>query len=465
MRIITSLFKPLLLVIAFSYISCTKSETSYMKNDADNVFTISSKISLDEAFLIASGNNGQTKGLDVDITPILEGNDTVLYLINYPQGWSVMPADRRLPSALITCDEGHITLDELLANDSAEYYVKSLMNEVKELVSHPEDISLDAFNTKASTPPMSFYEDGTWWTYVSRYESSTTTDKIQNSLILTKWGQGDAVRKWNINAPYTDINRTDNCPTGCTSVAFAQVLYYLHTKTGFPAQTYRDFGSVSFCLNGNNNEPYPAIITDHNTYKSDMSDCWSDMPHIASTSLSNSDYAVVSSLMVRLGYLFESEYYPTKTNTRSDYIVSGLYDGFGITCSKSGYSVNTLPNQIYTLKLPVVLNMSRIDSNGNRSGGHTFIADGYKKVTHHYTFVYKAMDESSTRYKYINDAAQNSSEYVSLNWGHDGSGDRASTGAVIWYNMGTSYTYSGTSETHTYNNVLGDSEMFYNFSH
>ena len=92
--------------------------------------------------------------------------------------------------------------------------------------------------------------------------------------------------------------------------------------------------------------------------------------------------------------------------------------------------------------MPVVLFMSRLNpDNPDQLLGHAFLADGYRKTTETYTYVYKTMDDSSTTYKEIENAEVHVNEYVSLNWGYNGSGDVNDQGGVIWYNLDSDFSY------------------------
>ena len=406
--------------------------------------TVSSKINLDEISLMVANNQIQTKGGQVSVEPVLEGEDTVLFLVNYPQGWSVMSADRRLPMNLITSDSGSITLNELMANESLESYIRAMMKEIKSMVANPIDMT----QTKASnTPPMSFYdENGIWWVYSHKYVESSTINKQQMPLIKTKWGQGST---WNVNAPYTSSTRTSHCPTGCTNVAIAQLLYFLHNKTGVPVKSYRHFGTNAYYSEPNDTADGHILTSDEVSYYN-FSDCWAEMP-LNQNSASEAGAKLVSSLMVRLGYLFESGYKPDGTGTFRVKVKPALSSAFNISTTFSAYDKDIVGQQIYSSKNPVVLMMHGIKPSTQDTVGHTFLADGYRKLTENYTYVYKTMDETSTTYKYIQNAETYVNEYVSLNWGYDGSGDINNQGGVIWYNLDSSFSYQYSSGTVVYN--------------
>ncbi|MGN0195649.1 MAG: C10 family peptidase [Candidatus Cryptobacteroides sp.] len=181
-----------------------------------------------------------------------------------------------------------------------------------------------------------------------------------------------------------------------------------------------------------------------------FSDCWAEMP-LNKNSASDAGAQLVSSLMVRLGYLFESGYKPDGTSTYNANIKPVLSSAFNISSTYVAYDEDILIQQINSLNNPVVLMMYGYDSSIQANVGHHFLADGYRKLTENYTYVYKTMDETSTTYKYIQNAETYVNEYVSLNWGYDGSGDINNQGGVIWYNLDSSFSYQYNSGTVVYN--------------
>lgn len=367
-----------------------------------------------------------------------------------------MPADRRLPMNLITCESGSISLEELMTNESQEAYIRALIKGIKSMVSNPVDMIKAQLDTKSSNLPMSFYdENGVWWAYAYKYIAQSTINKQQLPLIQTKWGQESP---WDINAPYISATSSIHCPTGCTNVAIAQLLYYLHYKNGVPEKTYRHFGTYSHYDSSTESATGHILTSDEVAY-SDFSDCWSDMP-LTMNSASDVGARIVSSLMVRLGYLLKAQYASDGTGVNVNKVKSVLSSNFNISSTYADYDATIMEQQISSSKNPVVIFMWRntSDPEPNNIAGHTVIADGYKKTTETYTYVYKTMDSSSTIYKYIEDAEVYVNEYVSLNWGYNGDGDRdPNNGGVIWYNLEIPFSYN--SKTYDLDNM-----MLYNFN-
>ena len=428
-----------LLLILFQ-VSCSDALTNQSVAKTGQTGIISSKLGIDEIMSMVSNNHNHTKGETVSVEPVLEGEDTVLYLVNYAQGWSVMPADRRLPINLIASDKGSIAKEELFANESMEDYVRTMMKEIQPMVSNPVDMTeiLPDCTKASNTPPMTFYdENGVWWAYAYKYVASSSVNRQQLPLVRTKWGQS---YPWNVNTPYTSSARTSHCPTGCTNVAVAQLLYYLHNKTGNPDKSYLSFYTDSFyCEPADTNDGH--ILSSNEISYTTLADCWDEMP-LNRSSASVSGAQLVSSLMVHLGYLFESGYTPSGTATYRAKVQPMLYSALSVSSTFTNYDLDIMVSQIYSSKMPVVLFMSRLNpDNPDQLLGHAFLADGYRKTTETYTYVYKTMDDSSTTYKEIENAEVHVNEYVSLNWGYNGSGDVNDQGGVIWYNLDSDFSY------------------------
>ena len=87
---------------------------------------------------------------------------------------------------------------------------------------------LNVIDTDSDTWEENRYDPGTeWMEWYTEYLNQTTQQ--QNHLLATKWGQGTP---WNSKTPVRYGG--DHCYTGCTNVAVAQVLYYLHGEIGIP---------------------------------------------------------------------------------------------------------------------------------------------------------------------------------------------------------------------------------------
>lgn len=137
----------------------------------------SSKLTLDDVeSIIIERNNLRTRVIPTyRIDPILCGRDTVMYLVNYDNGWDVISGDLRTDPILIFCDEGSITEEELYSNPAQEAVMKGLTQYLDSLVNNPVKI-LDNSHSKGNpTPPYSYFDaSGVLWVYDGRFLAYST---------------------------------------------------------------------------------------------------------------------------------------------------------------------------------------------------------------------------------------------------------------------------------------------------
>ena len=169
-----------------------------------------------------------TKGAesDIEVLPILSGNDTVMYIVNYHEGWELLSGDRRISKVLAMCESGNLhesdmqgnpVLSDLLA--TAKHQISlSLGNSIS-----PIDNGTDTWNT--AYPPAS---EG-WICLGSQVLSHNSG--VQDHLTTTKWGQQ---YPWNIKAPYTSQLKKNHCYTGCVIVIVSTTHPSVMGKHTFP---------------------------------------------------------------------------------------------------------------------------------------------------------------------------------------------------------------------------------------
>ena len=270
--------------------------------------------------------------------------------------------------------------------------------------------------------PLSYGEKGFNDHGLIVIDTLVIVDEEQDHLLETKWGQG---YPWNNRAPYTSSAMSTHCVTGCVPVAIAQTLYYLHYKIGYPQQTYDDCTCTAYIPSGSN---YVQISSSDISFANSSlsSTFWDDCP-LTNTGGITSDYNIVSTLMVRLGYLLGSKYYTSHTSTIFGMgIVNVLYDYYSLNSSLVTNTVNydTIRNNVYADEMPVLLTI------GGDVGAHMVVVDGYKKKTTKYIYCYLEVGGGHVPYQTITDSYR----MVAINWGWDGNGDSDSAGNTIWYN-------------------------------
>lgn len=436
MNTISKLF--LSLLVGIIVLSCSNKEVILRSTDKAS---INHNVSLKNVRQYITDIKGfqPTKADAVSIEPIIIGADTVMFLVNYDNGWEVLSGDTRASVVLMKSDAGNISANDLHATPESSVFFQRISEGLASILHNPSFTTPDCFNDSwedffpiDSIPPLNPVCDTV---LLSIDTLSISTVKCQDHLMSTKWGQGTP---WNQYAPYTDYTMVSHCVTGCVPVAISQVLYYLHNKIGVPISTYGSANCTAYVPSGNDN-PY-VVLSDANVSFSDYSsNHWSSM---ALNQTSSDNFATVSALMVRLGYLFEARYRATSTGVLNSVLdnsaVSILSNNFAISSSISDYSWITTPQdieeQIYDNELPVLMGIRRVVSeNPTTYAGHYVVLDGYKVVN--YSLRYNYVIHNSLRPDALfSEEYLVPSTFVAINWGWNGLFD-STNGNTNWFNL------------------------------
>lgn len=436
------------MVLFLALVSCAK--TDYLEENVDDQLTVPSveityKDLLD--YFVSYKGISPTKATDIVIEPIKNGKDTVMYLVNYSDGWEVLSGDSRAPRVLMKCASGNVTLDELKAIPGQRAFLSALSANLE--IARYDDLFaeekiLDSWNKteiERGGPLDQFVVP-----VLTGEDRVIIQSRLRNHLMSTAWGQG---APWNQYAPYTNSTMTSHCYTGCVPVASAQVLYYLHNKIGVPASVY---GTVSCNAYIPTNQSSVVLTNTNTSFSNSSSANWGMMP-LNQSNTGGSDK--VSALMVYLGYLYSANYGLNGTSAYAGNTTSVFPYYFGISCqyhtaSSLSFLKSTTDNQIYEDEIPIIMSVS----DENTGGGHAIVLDGFKylkeRVTRYYDYYItgpdlqiqpgQLPDWSDSRTK------EEESWYVAINWGWNGAYNNTG-GNPIWYNIEaawlvSSYNYS-----------------------
>ena len=390
-----------------------------------------------ETFICERKNIIDTKDLQAyRIEPILVEKDTVMYLVNYDDGWEVISGDMRTEPILFFCDHGNISKEELFANPASESVFEGLSLYLDSLRVNPVKMNNEQPTKGNPVPPSSFFdENGRYWALAYKYLARSSED-LQNPLSGLRWGQGTLTgppyMNWNATMPYRSPLHGNRCVAGCGPVAVAQTLVYLHQKNSSPSEFYSNATCTGFLPDTTS----ILVLNAYNTSFSGYGDYWSSLP-VKAIGTSASKFKIASSLLLHIGLLSNSEYgYNNTTSSLSNLQFALQSYGYNSTLSSS-YS-NIFRTQIFQNKMPVILRISgqRVEGSTVSELKHFVVAEGYKKRNEVYTFVYKNGDTGTFEYRYKQYTF--SYEYLAINWGYDGSGEYNSTNDVIWCNVNSS---------------------------
>lgn len=378
------------------------------------------------------------------LTPFQYNGDTVMYIANYGDGWELLSTDHRVPLVIASSETGKFNLtDSLSMNQTMWTYIKCIADELH-FIKQIEDNGLDSYGLwktislsnneviadSISINPKMLSEysknvslqpgDG-YWELLSTTPPNTTTKESPDHIIKTKWGQENL---WNRYVPYKSGNSGDRSPAGCTAIAGAQFLYYLHYKNNRPESTVTD-----------------AIYdsqTNTYTYTGSSSTVWDQMARTIY------DFSGHSQTAVFIGHVGKS----INMNYGLNESTASLAD-LAAFINKSGYNYIRVPIDYTYIQDKLLFNEPVIVAGYvSKYEGHSFIIDQYRdtKTTTTSTFGWVGTDnlgnDSNERdpegniigytFTYTRENVQSRSFKIRMNWGADGDYDD------IWYDCSSS---------------------------
>lgn len=417
---------------ADSYCQGNKSYTNVTKDDIDH-------------YLKTKGIIG-TKESDIRIEAIRNAEDTLMYLVNYENGWELLSADKRVSKVLVK-GTGNVGYNDLRSNEANAFFMDELIRGMSAIkkdrsVKTPEEVmdTWQDFDEKedelpALDPPLQFL----------RIEYNDTTShivKYRDHFLQTKWGQN---HPWNMLMPFKSASDTSRCRAGCVPVAAGQILYYLQNYYNVPIGSY---GSAYTQAHA-----YTVLNYTNVNFYNYSSNYWNQMATHQFDQSGNS-FETVSALLLLLGYFYQADYYSNVTLATTLDTVDIFPLHFGISCQSINVfdvSLNNVSSilceQLYENELPIMMNVM---SGGD---GHALVLDGYNYEYTDYTThidVYvvpngtSILPGQSPLHSYTEQHTEEST-FVAVNWGWDGMGDSTAHGQTVWYNINSEWvTYNGT---------------------
>ena len=408
----------------------------------------------------------KTNKTHYSITTYPSEENPVLYVVNFEEGWKIIPGDSRFGLVLAESATGHVNVSEITDNPGFRLWIEDYQNQIESArgriiggsKANGSARIWDSFRAPQAKDSMvlgkNLRDRGMMWGKIN-FQSNTVIDTTgyKAPLLQTKWGQGNP---WYISMPERDGYK---CLTGCAAVAVSQILYFFHSQQSMPSGLY---GTVSLSGTTTHYEgpiPYYTISVSRSnfTYNSSL---WNNMP-LDSTVPNPTGFKNVSDLMLDVGARLNLHYSPYNTYVEKDTL--GFFNT--MPCKVSGtwapYSMAALAPVVSSLdsNKPVIAAAIH-SSNGS---GHTWVIDGYllEEVTTTNTYEwwpvnmipagtvvyeYKDVNELLVQYNYMiyqgmPEVTETSDFYrlYHMNWGADGQGDGyASVGSP--YNHWQGYT-------------------------
>lgn len=297
----------------------------------------------------------------VSILPLTDKTqDTLLYIVNYSEGWSILSGDKRTPAVIAYGEEGNISLDS--ANPAFLSWLNSTAIDIKrirkskdcELVFSESGIRKNIMQWGGVNDPRWVDPDipidppdtltfGQW--VLVRTEHYNNLYRQVPHLVAEHWGQ---------DTPYNNYcpqnNEGSHFYVGCAGVAAGALLHHLYRKNNHP--TY--FSGI----------PMDSVAVNY---------------HINSSPDSTDVTArYLRAVNDEMGLIVPINYWPGGTFALPSQ-VSTLFANYGYTCLYDSFDSDIVKSSLQSNKPVIALAFDEWILNlPDITEGHYFIIDGYE---------------------------------------------------------------------------------------
>ena len=393
---------------------------------------------------------------DFSMSPYVENGDTLMYIVQFPEGWEVYSASKAAPMLLFSCPTGVFDMMDDEMPIPAKYIFNSTADNLRTVIKSRVDTINPTWNVVHCTPeefqsgkiiidydllskiqnsgnynlktrsedPDEQPEDGHWVLLKTEVLSESTYTSPK--LIQTKWGQESP---WNLYAQKKYNSETYsyiNALVGCVAVAVGQYQYYTHYKDGVPLNTVSTITATS------NGLDY--------TFSGASSTVWDKMAKIENDN--GEQYSAM--LMGYVGRQMSAEYGLNVTNILPKNMEKYLENTYGVDFYSEKPTFDVIRRYI-DKSYPLIAS-----GKDQKNGSHCFLIDQYTQsgTTVKYTYGWEgpnapgmdADDDTNDRdedgnivgWGVQNEIVKSSSFYkgISMNWGYYGDYDN-----IFYYNM------------------------------
>ena len=351
-----SSFILLLYLILTILSSCSVDPSPYSTILAHNKhpFTLSNKVSLEEAYEMASI---LTKGAEksVSVEPVIdEDGDTLMYFVNLARGWKILSADKRTPAVIAESSVGSISLTT--DNGGLLSWLGITAADMKQII-HSDDCKLNfsseqikSHRQQWSKEPIRFQGDSLpIIPHLGEWELQyTSTSEVYynhlNHLVCAHWDQWEP---YNYYCPPLDSG-SGNQPAGCSPVAFGQLLQFLCNHFDIP---------FSFYWNG----------------------LWGDIDDVVPEYTASFEGDYTTPLLLRyIGDVFNADYEDDGTGVHfAELKMKNFLSNMNINCTKQDYSASKVIDNLMN-GLPILVGGYADSFFFIPTHGHSYLIDGYK---------------------------------------------------------------------------------------
>lgn len=392
--------------------------------------------------------DSETRGdVDAHISPYVFEGDTVMYIVQYADGWELISSDTRYSMSLIKETSG----------------VFDLWNIPAPLLSHINEIAKEIHQLKVENPELP--NDSSWsWlnpqfaeeksTRINEEEPDYSTGKWElikiidrgnvvvdiPHIIKTKWGQDNP---WNAYVPLKSTG-TAHRPVGCVGVAFAQYAYFLHFKEGkptfIPSGASYNAQSAQYSFYGDNSQESSWVNMAKDKYDGNTQSASMFIGYVAKT--------VGTKYITKEGKDLSDGYPDIAVRDYLNPQTGHNYKLYKVDYSSASKIITQLRKGY-----PVLAG-----GRNSEDGGHRFIIDSYYSDTHKYEYVYgwngRTMSgKDPNLYNFDGTISiygiqktiekEEKQEYFRMNWGYEGFGDTVLCTSYVWaIERDTEYDFS-----------------------
>jgi len=325
-----------------------------------------------------------------------ESGDTLFFVVNYPEGgWTMYASDKRVPAVVAENKKGVFDLKEIeeVMADWFEAMKEDMKNvkkaEDKDLNFTPEEIehhithwdaicNADAFvrsHLEKSRGKSLVTRSSNGHYELVRQENYEIVYDSVNHLASTKWHQHYPYNAYCPQKTHITNPNDPKAPAGCTAIAAAQMLYFLHYKLGIPAY----IPDSAYCNGNINSYTWNQYIINHNIWD------------LLSDDGNSYDRIHAAPLIANVGKLVGMDYGNNESTSDFDDLVSDVFNNYGIACNSVSYNTALLFSSLQN-RMPVIAKAKKKRVLGN---AHAFLIDGYKRTQKVTKFIYEWVPESS----------------------------------------------------------------------
>lgn len=288
-----------------------------------------------------------------------DGRD-LLFIVNFEGGgWAIVSGRYQKENQILACSPEGEFLPGRIESPEVRYWLEMTESQVEKSIIQDERLLEEQRGHVPDPGEEPYY----WAKIYYNVEYSSSLYEEVGHLTTTKWGQNEP---WNYMAP---VQNGQRCPLGCTAVAFAQMLYYLHYNIGNPSGLYHQIDTSYTWISSLGKYESNLLRSDWN----DPSSRWDLMKTVQSSF--NFTYGSILSGNFILDVADRIETLFSKDGSTA-YFNTNIFADNDIFCTTSGYNYNTVKNNLDNSR-PVIIRGTNTSS-VHYGDGHAWLIDGFK---------------------------------------------------------------------------------------